>query len=293
MQENFDIREFNRLPRPELISLENPSPEVLERMYPFLFKPNRALALHAKSRENDGHDPGQPLKQQGIRWLIKLIFPPQFNYPPCVAAIGRDGCISFWAYTSSEKEPSGLFPIQLSSRSLPENSVRGSGNHIYLSEETERNSEVTPGLLYRFNLLRVIQHCDRDGVMFLRLITLHAEHVIQLGLGTRYSEEPIPYHYSIQSPIETLEKVDPPNERMRFPADFCPRKNAASKAGFRLIQESLYLPVSLMMHRPGKLADGMEEMLSFGMNREERSPGRAYVAMKGLLFQRHIAGRRF
>ncbi|MCP4701614.1 MAG: ATP-binding protein [Gammaproteobacteria bacterium] len=28
---------------------------------------------------------------------------------------------------------------------------------------------------------------------------------------------------------------------MRFPADFCPRKNAASKAGFRLIQESLYL----------------------------------------------------
>ncbi len=201
----FDIHEFNRLPRPEISSFESLSARDLEKAFSFLFKPNRVLALHPQPEKKDEHDPGWPLKHQGSRWLIKLSLPQELEVPPCVAAISRDGWFSLWIYQTSsadEKNPSGLFPIELSPQDSSEHSApngSGSVNHICLFGGKLRESRGGRRLPYQFNLFRFTQHCDKDGVLFLRLITFEQEHVIKLGFGAGHYEEPIPYDYTVQS----------------------------------------------------------------------------------------------
>ncbi|MCP4695971.1 MAG: GAF domain-containing sensor histidine kinase [Gammaproteobacteria bacterium] len=198
---SFDMREFNRLPRPEVFPLTNPSPNDLRQAFRFLFKPNRVIALHPREEKYDGTDWGWPLKDPKSRWLIKLSLFPKLKHPLCLAVISREGRFSLWSYRASPadgEKSSGLFRIPLLQQdssagnrpSVPDKSL-----HLY---QEERYPGFIEGLVRDFNLLRFAQHCDEEGTLFLRLITPQSEHVIKLDFGGEGSGAPIPCHHMIR-----------------------------------------------------------------------------------------------
>ncbi|MCP4698928.1 MAG: HAMP domain-containing histidine kinase [Gammaproteobacteria bacterium] len=194
---SFDMREFNRLPKPEVFPLENPSLDDLKQAFPFLFKPNRVLALHPKE-EKSGVDGGWPLKDPKSRWLIALDLPDKFEYPFCAAVISREGRFSLWSYrpSSSSDEKGGLFLIPLLQPDLHGRKKTPISN-FYLSPEGQE-PRIKKALPRNFNLLRFIRHYDDEGVMLLRLITPQWEHVVKLDFGDGTPGSPVPFHHTVR-----------------------------------------------------------------------------------------------
>jgi hypothetical protein len=109
--EPFDLHAFNPLPRPAIdAALCAGTPQSLGLIFPYLFKPNRAVAWV-------GDPVGFPLKDRNLRWLFGLPTPPAWP-GPFLAALGTDGVLSLWRYRlASPNDPDaggGLYPLALS-----------------------------------------------------------------------------------------------------------------------------------------------------------------------------------
>ena len=87
----FDLDGFNALPRPDIdAALREGAPDALSRVFPYLFRPSRALAWA-------GDTAGFPLKDRNLRWLFHLPTADAWN-ESLLAVVGTDGVLSLWRY---------------------------------------------------------------------------------------------------------------------------------------------------------------------------------------------------
>jgi hypothetical protein len=191
-----ELYAFNRLPRPALLFDHHTNLDTLEQAFPFLFKPNRVLALHPH---------GHPSKESEYRWLIRLksnslqqLFP---DLPICFFTLTYYGKFSLW-YFQQDPKTSGSYPLFLYDPDHEESNQRNNKiivqNHLYLFKLP--NAAQSPHT--RLHLLSVIQSTDEDGFHFIRLGTPQGNYTISLDLVNFKS--PISFHAYVQTNKENF-----------------------------------------------------------------------------------------
>ena len=179
----FDMEAFNRLPTEDVFDIENANLEQLKRAFPYILKPNAAIALFHK--QEDGHDAGHPLKDARSNTLIKINLTAHLlNKKTPIVSINRSGQFFLWEYRNTQDvTTSGVFPLYLLPDNQPDNLYQHYQNSFSLLEEIEPSSEYPTGNLYEFDLVAAFQSCDSEGVVILRLLSPFTEHVIKLDFG--------------------------------------------------------------------------------------------------------------
>jgi hypothetical protein len=179
----FDMYKFNRLPRKLVdatLPLESLEQNLIDSL-PYIFKPNRVLALHPEYKEVDA---GFPLRDKRMRWAIKLNIPNIFAPYTYVVLISRDARFSVWRYQGQNE--TGLFSVPLKSKNTntgdPSTNTLQE-NFICLTPSQLKEEHLAYRLPYDFNILRLTQHCDADGLVTIKLITPNNEHIIELDFG--------------------------------------------------------------------------------------------------------------
>lgn len=158
-----DFHAFNRLPRPSPLIPDNPSDEGLDAAFPFLFKPNRLLALHPDRRQSvEGLDFGHPSRDRTGGRVFRIPLKNNQNY---IGLLSHDGDFSVWHYVNEESAhglaPTGLHPVELL---LPGHSQPC---HIFnlrepLSEDDRKQfMENVPGFL----LMALRRYVHSNGVL--------------------------------------------------------------------------------------------------------------------------------
>ncbi|MBF0383906.1 MAG: GAF domain-containing protein [Magnetococcales bacterium] len=219
----FEWDEFNYLPRYEInnkIPIGDKSFSFsFARAFPFLFKPNRALALHSQKLE-DGIISGHPSRDPKGRRLILLKMPSHLKKVHYVVMISRDGSFCLWNYhyESSGASDSGLFPVGLIDKSGDKSKIYKSkpSNCFSLNVENplvQRNvsgfkrMEFVDRLPYNFNLIRYVQSADPDGIVFIRLVTPRTIHRIELDFNIKKHTDNIQYRH-IMEELDVVEGED-------------------------------------------------------------------------------------
>lgn len=178
---SFDMYKFNRLPR-QLVDTALSAEQNLIDSLPYIFKPNRVLALHPKYKDVDA---GFPFRDKRMRWAIKLNIPEIFAQYTYIITINREAWLSIWRYQPENK--TGLFQVPLKAKHIHyDDSIANillEQNVIYLTPPKLGETELARRLPYDFNVLRLTQHCDEDGLVTVKLMTNEHEHIIKLDFG--------------------------------------------------------------------------------------------------------------
>lgn len=184
-----ELSDFSRLPRPQPLLPDNPSLVQLRQAFPFLFKPNRAIALHARV---PGEDPGHPADEPHGRWLVRLgLGELQDELPACLAVIGQDGWLSLWCY----QEETGLRPLRLELVG----DGRITGNRLRFRDEVPAKTAVLP-----VELIRASGLVDEEARHHMTLDTTEGSHRLTLDFGDvlELPRDPVPCEIS-QHPART------------------------------------------------------------------------------------------
>lgn len=189
--EPFDLHAFNPLPRPDIeAALRAGTPESLGLIFPYLFKPNRALAWADDAARF-------PLTHSNLRWLFRLPLPPALKWP-MLAVVGTDGVFSLWRYAlvkpNAPAAGGGLYPLRL----IPDCVGAAAETQFLHLNRTGSTDDRAWGFFY---LERALCTGDREGGVRIRLLTPSGEHHINLDLGSADHGNPAgvaPIRYSHQ-----------------------------------------------------------------------------------------------
>ncbi|MCP4701054.1 MAG: hypothetical protein GY862_30000 [Gammaproteobacteria bacterium] len=203
IKKTFDLNEFNRLDqRPDPLLPENPCEEDLKKAFPFLFKPNRALALHPRGR-NEEFDPDWPAQNNKDRWLIRIKPTRDLELPLCISTLSQSGSFALWRFKpASAHDPaaddSGLYPLYLLDREKTEaDDTSALCNRFSLySDENSDEKNLRQFFRNKFDLLRIVQNTDEDGWHSLRMETRQFVYLVELDLTAVSRQEPVPYFHT-------------------------------------------------------------------------------------------------
>ena len=174
-----ELSDFCRLPRPDPLLPPAPALDDLKSAFPFLFKPNRILALHSRG---PGVDPGHPSEDSHGRWLLRLPLGDALDdLPPCIAVVGENGWLSLWCYDQGV----GLCPLSLESGG----GLLTSGNALCL-----RVAEITDPASGPLALLRATGQTDDEGRHYLTVDTTEGSHRLTLDFRSvrRLPQDSVP-----------------------------------------------------------------------------------------------------
>jgi len=142
---------FNRLDnRPSPLLPDNPTEADLIAAFPFMFKPNRALALHPQGTSDI--DPVWPSRSIHKHWMLKIQTPDTLNIPTCLITLSQYGCFALWRYDSGTA--SGLYPINLAH-------TNGSEPSNTLLLQDKNSNEFRPA---EITLIHITQNTDEDNL---------------------------------------------------------------------------------------------------------------------------------
>lgn len=243
----FDLRAFNPLPRPSIdTALREGTPASLGLIFPYLFKPNRAVAW--------ADDPARfPLKERNLRWLFQLPIPPAWNWP-LLAVVGTDGVFSLWRYglvkADDPNAGGGLYPLRL----IPDSGGTSADTQfLHLNRESSADDR-TRGF---FSLQRALCTSDREAGVWIRLLTPSGEHHIYLDLGSADRSDcagvqPIRYSHQLH-PIPDANLHDLRQVGGWDGSDAFYWDTSAKRTAFQLFSGSRHAPqfYQLQAHRPG------------------------------------------
>ena len=183
--EPFELNAFNTLPRPIIrAALDAGTPQSLGEIFPYLFKPNRAIAW-ARS-----WDLRFPLRERDLRWLIRIPLGERSGAEPVFAALGARGALSLWIYRLVDDDPEKGPALQRLSLVAEGGNEEAPELRLVL---TRGSGEISSPARY-FYLERFLNSCDREGGVRLRLFTPIGEHRIDLDFS-RPAERPVRYSH--------------------------------------------------------------------------------------------------
>ncbi len=178
LYELYALNHLHRRPDLSLSKLENADENALCEALPFLFKPNRLLALHA----GDDKKGGRPTDDPYNRWLIKLDLPKAL---PVIAVVNRQWQLSLWHY-KNDANSGGLFPLSVTSENLKNNSNAPPDTNIILLPKKDTNAEYQRDT---FELIRFEKACSSKHI-YLSLFTQYSEHFLRLDSSNFESDSP-------------------------------------------------------------------------------------------------------
>ncbi len=199
----FSFYGFNTLPRPDALTQpetwENADLDMLDILYPYMFKPNRVVAIHPDT--DSPRPPSHPIKDRKSQWITRLVFPKDLGYlsnSVYLIVLSREGRFTLWQYRGDKKD-CGLYQVFLQTG---ENTPPAEQFYLFDAEHSSTDdNENKLNLPYVFTLTRLTQSCNSEGVMFINLHSPDIEYSIRLNFGHKNKEqehECVPYSCTAQ-----------------------------------------------------------------------------------------------